>query len=65
MWSGPGENNGLYAVLAEGKQVQVTGAMTGAWAQVVRGDRFAWVRAAYLVDEKPVVEEPVAEVLDE
>lgn len=61
VWSGPGEDNDLFTVLDEGAQVQATGEVTGAWAQIARGDGFAWVRAAYLVDEKPVVEEPADE----
>ena len=53
VWSGPGERNRLLTVLREGSKVQQTGFVTGQWAQVVRGDGVAWVRAAYLVASKP------------
>jgi hypothetical protein len=59
VWSGPGESNRLLTVLPEGSRVQQTGSRTGAWAQVVRGDRLAWVRAAYLVAQKPAPEPEV------
>ena len=59
VWSGPGESNRLLTVLPEGSRVQQTGFRTGAWAQVVRGDRLAWVRAAYLVTQKPKPEPEV------
>jgi hypothetical protein len=59
VWSGPGERNRLLTVLPEGSRIQQTGFVTGAWAQVIRGDGVAWVRAAYLVVDKPKPEPPV------
>lgn len=59
VWSGPGEDFRLLAVIDEGDRVQATGEATDDWAQVMYDGDLAWVNAAYLVDEKPVEEEPV------
>ncbi len=65
VWSGPGEDFRLLAVIDEGDKVQATGEATDDWAQVMYDGDLAWVNAAYLVDEKPVEEEPVEEETEE
>ena len=53
VWSRPGEGSRLLTVLDTAVKVPFTGAVDGAWAEIVRGDRTAWVRKAYLVAKKP------------
>jgi len=53
VWSRPGEGSRLLTVLDPAVKVPFTGAVEGAWAEIVRGDRTAWVRKAYLVAKKP------------
>ena len=53
VWTGPGEDYTLVTVLEEGSRVAVTGEVTGAWAEIVWEDQSRWVRAEYLVAEKP------------
>ena len=53
VWSRPGEGSRLLNVLDTAVKVPFTGAVEGAWAEIVRGDRTAWVRKAYLVARKP------------
>lgn len=53
VWSRPGEGSRLLTVLDTAVKVLVTGTVDGAWAEVDRGDRTAWVRKAYLVPRKP------------
>ena len=60
LWSGPGEGNRLLTVLPEGDAVRQTQFSSGPWAQVVREDRMAWVRASYLSNKKPAPEAPAA-----
>lgn len=47
------EGSRLIATLDPGDKVRVTGTVQGTWAQVVRGDRLAWVHKAYLLRKKP------------
>ncbi len=61
VWSGPGEDTRLLAVLDEGRKIQATGRATEDWAQVVYAGELVWVNALYLADEKPVEEEPEEE----
>jgi hypothetical protein len=58
LWSGPGEDNRLITVLPERSKVRATRLVKGAWAQVLRADEYGWVRAAYLVAQRPPKEEP-------
>lgn len=53
VWARPGEDGRLLTVLDSGAKVLVTGETAGAWAQVRRGERLAWVRKAYLDRDKP------------
>jgi len=53
VWARPGEDGRLLTVLDTGAKVLVTGETAGAWAQVRRGERLAWVRKAYLDRDKP------------
>ena len=52
VWSRPGAGSRLLTVLDTAVKVPFTGAVDGAWAEIVRGDRTAWVRKAYLVAKK-------------
>lgn len=53
VWSRPGEDSRLLTVLDTAVKVPVTGTVHGAWAEIERGNRTAWVRKAYLVTRKP------------
>jgi len=57
VWSGPGEDFRLLAVIDEGRKIEATGRITDEWAQVRYDGDLAWVNSAYLADEKPVEEE--------
>jgi hypothetical protein len=48
VWTEAAPDRRLLTVLDAGGTVKVTGLVRGAWAQVVRGDRVAWVHKAYL-----------------
>jgi hypothetical protein len=47
------EGSRLITTLDPGTKVQVTGTVQAAWAQVVRGERLAWVHREYLLRKKP------------
>jgi len=53
VWTGPGERFTFLAVLPAGTKVPVTGNVDGPWAEIVRNAKSRWVRAAYLVGQKP------------
>ena len=57
VWSGPGEDYRLLAVIDEGRKMQATGKTTEDWAQVVYAGELVWVNALYIADEKPIEEE--------
>jgi len=58
VWVRPGADGRLLTVLDSGTKVLVTGETAGAWAQVRRGERLAWVRKGYLDRDKPAEHEP-------
>jgi len=60
VWSGPGENSRLLAVLDTGAKVRATGTFRGRWAEIAWKDRTAWVRKAYLARTKPSATKPTA-----
>ncbi len=62
VWSGPGEQFRLLAVLDTGEKVGATGVIDGAWAQISYDDSLAWVNAEYLADEKPEPDPEVAAI---
>lgn len=53
VWSRPGESSRLLKVLDVAVKVPFTGKVRGPWAEIVQGDRTAWVRKAYLATRKP------------
>ncbi|MDP3967717.1 MAG: SH3 domain-containing protein [Nocardioides sp.] len=67
VWTGPGEDTRLVTVLDAGDRLRVTGVEKGVWAEIVHDDALRFVKAAYLVAERPqpveeeVEEEPVVE----
>lgn len=62
VWTGPGENTRLVTVLEAGDRLRATGVEKGVWAEVVHDGKLRFVKAAYLVAEKP---RPVEETVEE
>jgi hypothetical protein len=62
VWSGPGEDSGLLAVLDAAAKVRETGTVRGPWTQIAWKGRTAWVRAAYLARTDLARTDPTANV---
>jgi hypothetical protein len=62
VWSGPGEDSKLRAVLDTGAKVRATGTVHGSWSEIAWKDGRAWVREAFLARTKPSATTPAARV---